>query len=114
MVDNTMTPGDGHRWCDTCNGGPSDHEPNCPNTFERQAERARMEDAIAKVRAGVTSEVVREAWFAFFARPEGLEHIEVLAPEQLHDSHITLAALERVIIADRLRVLNVSPTPSST
>lgn len=29
------------RWCDSCEGGPGDHEPNCPDTFERQAERAR-------------------------------------------------------------------------
>lgn len=32
------------RWCDTCNGGPKDHEPDCPNTWHRQSERAAAYD----------------------------------------------------------------------
>lgn len=31
-------------WCPTCDGGPGDHEPECPNTFARQEARARTTD----------------------------------------------------------------------
>lgn len=52
----------------------------------------------------VTEEDKRAAWFAFYARPSELAHVEVLTPEQTPEASITLEALARVIAEDRKRV----------
>lgn len=65
----------------------------------------------------VTEADVIHAWFKFYARPEGLEHVEVLGPDHPNMKHaspeLTLAALRRVLEADRLRVID-QLTPSGS
>ena len=56
----------------------------------------------------VTDEDVRIAWRAFFARPTGLEHVEVLEPEQVPEPELTLDGLKRVLEADRRRIVERS------
>ncbi len=34
------------RWCPTCNGGPSDHESDCPNSFSKQSVRALAQESL--------------------------------------------------------------------
>ena len=52
----------------------------------------------------VTDEDVRAAWDAFFARPKDLAHVELLTPEAVPESHITMTALRNVLETDRRRV----------